>query len=159
MHKSSHLLIAHGAAVALVGLLSGLGLLFSILDAVAVWPLLLNLDDGMLGTQAGWQLAHVAGLMNGMLMIICALACTHINATAITHRWVCISMVITGWGNTVFFHLGNLSGNRALAVEPSKLGEPDTLGIIGYIFGAATIPFTTLALVLIIRAASHAYRG
>ena len=105
MHKWSYILIAHGAAVALVGLLSGLGLLFSILDAVAVWPVFWELENGMIGTQPGWQLAHVAGLMNGILMILCALACAHIHASVFTHRWVCISMVITGWGNTVFFHL------------------------------------------------------
>ena len=58
-------------------------------------------------------------------------------------------MIYTGWGNTFFFHFGNFSRNRALAIDDTRLGSVDSLGVIGYVFGATTIPCTVLAMVLV----------
>jgi hypothetical protein len=139
----------HGAIITVIGLLSGFGFLFEILDSVSVWPLVIQLDAGFPGSEQGWRLAHVAGISNGLMMIIAGLTLVHIDATKRAQAWIVWGMVYTGWANTIFFHMGNFSSNRALSAGTSNLGEADILGAAGYIIGASTIPFTLIAVILI----------
>ena len=147
------LLIFNGACVALIGLVSGIGLIFEVLDVIAFWPILIELESGFPGTQKGWQLAHVAGLTNGILMMTIALILPHIEPGVRSAKWIVYSLIYTGWGNTLFFHFANFSTNRALAIDDTRLGSVDTAGILGYIFGASTIPFTIIAITLVVIAA------
>lgn len=139
----------HGAIITVIGLLSGFGFLFEILDSLSVWPIVIPLDAGFPGSEQGWRLAHVAGISNGLMMIIAGLTLVHIDATKRAQAWIVWGMVYTGWANTLFFHMGNFSSNRALSAGTSNLGEADTLGAAGYIIGASTIPFTLIAVTLI----------
>ena len=142
-------LFMHGAIITVIGLLSGFGFLFQILDSVSVWPLVIELEGGFPGSERGWRLAHVAGISNGLMMIIAGLALVHIDAGRRAQAWVVWGMVYTGWANTLFFHMGNFSSNRALTAGTSKLGEADLMGAVGYVIGASTIPFTLTAMAVI----------
>ena len=143
------LLFMHGSIIAVIGLLSGFGFLFEVLDSISVWPLVIDLESGFPGSERGWRLAHVAGISNGLMMIIAGLALVHIEAGRRAQAWIVWGLVYTGWGNTVFFHMGNFSSNRALSGGTSILGEADALGVVGYVIGASTIPFTLIAMCLI----------
>lgn len=147
-------LIQQGAVIAVIGLLSGFGLVFAILDAVHVWPFTLPFDGEIPGSEHGWRVAHVAGVMNGMLMILVGLALVPARPSARAQPWMVWGMVYTGWGNTVFFHCANLSGNRGLSAGTTRLGDADWLGALGYLIGASTIPFTIIALGLLALSAS-----
>jgi len=151
-------LIQHGAIIAVIGLLSGFGMVFAILDAVHVWPLTIPYGGDIPGSEHGWRVAHVAGVMNGMLMILIGLALATVMPTLRAQVWIVWGMVYTGRGNTIFFHCANLSSNRALSAGTTKLGEPDLLGASGYLIGGSTIPFTVIAVSLIGLAASRALR-
>lgn len=152
-------LIQHGAIIAVIGLLSGFGMVFAILDAVHVWPLTIPYGGDIPGSEHGWRVAHVAGVMNGMLMILIGLALATVMPTLRAQAWIVWGMVYTGWGNTIFFHCANLSSNRALSAGTTRLGEPDLLGAIGYLIGGSTIPFTIIAVSLMGLAATRALRG
>ena len=147
-------LIQQGAIIAVIGLLSGFGLVFAILDAVHVWPFTLPFDGAIPGSEHGWRVAHVAGVMNGMLMILVGLALLPTRPSARAQPWMVWGMVYTGWGNTVFFHCANLSSNRGLSAGATRLGDADLLGAVGYLIGASTIPFTIIALGLLALSAS-----
>lgn len=151
-------LIQHGAIIAVIGLLSGFGMVFVILDAIHVWPVTLPYGGDIPGSERGWRVAHVAGVMNGMLMVLVGLALTATVPTPRAQAWIVWGMVYTGWGNTIFFHCANLSSNRGLSAGTTKLGEPDMLGAIGYIIGGSTIPFTIIAVSLMGVAATRALR-
>lgn len=142
-------LLMHGAAVAVIGLVSGFGLVFAILDAWQVWPVTLSTTTPVPGSEHGWRVAHVAGVLNGMLMILVGLALVPSAPGPAAQRWIVGGLVWTGWGNTVFFHLANVSSNRALTAGSSRLGEADVAGVIGYLVGGSTIPFTILAMLLL----------
>ncbi len=142
-------LFMHGSIITVIGLLSGFGFLFQILDTISVWPLVIELDGGFPGSERGWRLAHVAGISNGLMMIIAGLTLVYIDAGRVAQAWVVWGMVYTGWANTIFFHMGNFSSNRALTAGTSKFGEADALGAVGYIIGASTIPFTLIAVTII----------
>lgn len=151
-------LLMHGAAVGVIGLLSGFGLVFAILGAWHVWPLTLFDGVAVPGSEHGWRVAHVAGVLNGMLMILGGLALTVVEAGPAAQRWIVGGLVWTGWGNTVFFHCANVSTNRALSAGSTRLGEADAFGVAGYLIGASTIPFTIVALALLGLAAARRLR-
>lgn len=152
-------LIQHGAIIAVIGLVSGFGMVFTILDAVHVWPVTIPYAGEIPGSERGWRVAHVAGVMNGMLMIIVGFAIAHALPTRRCQAWIVWGMVYTGWGNTIFFHCANLSSNRGLSAGTTRLGEADLLGATGYIIGASTIPLTIIALSLTAIAAARQLRA
>ncbi|MBA4285573.1 MAG: hypothetical protein C0434_08595 [Xanthomonadaceae bacterium] len=149
------ILVTHGSAVAVIGLVSGFGLVFAILDAWHVWPLTLATNLPVPGSEHGWRVAHVAGVLNGMLMILAGLALVPVAAGRTAQRWIVGGLVWTGWGNTLFFHCANLSSNRGLSAGSTRLGEADLAGIVGYLVGASTIPFTIIAVTLLGLAAAR----
>lgn len=151
-------LLTHGAAVGVIGLVSGFGLVFAILGAYHVWPLTVLDGVAVPGSEHGWRVAHVAGVLNGMLMMLGGLALVAVDATRGAQRWIVASLVWTGWGNTVFFHCANLSSNRALSAGATRLGAADAFGVAGYLIGASTIPFTIAALALLGLAAARRLR-
>jgi len=142
-------LLTHGALVAIVGLLSGFGFVFVILESITVWPISLDVAATIPGSERGWRVAHVAGVMNGLMIMIAGLALVPARVPARAQPWVVWGMMYTGWGNTVFFHLANLSNNRALSAGQTRFGEPDLFGVLGYLIGASTIPFTIAALAIL----------
>ena len=142
-------LIINGALVALIGLISGFGFVFEILNSISVWPVTFEMSGDFPGSERGWRVAHVAGVMNGMLIILVALTLPHIQASWRSQCWIVWGMIYTGWGNTLFFHLANFSNNRALSAGTTLYGEADWLGTLGYLFGGSTIPFTITAFILI----------
>jgi hypothetical protein len=83
------------------------------------------------------------------MMMIAGLTLVHIEATKRAQAWIVWGMIYTGWANTIFFHMGNFSSNRALSAGTSNLGEADLLGAVGYVIGASTIPFTLIAIATI----------
>lgn len=152
-------LLTHGALIAIIGLISGFGFLFSILESITVWPITLEIGSTILGSERGWRVAHVAGVMNGLMMIVVGLALMHAKVSLRAQPWVVWGMVYTGWGNTIFFHCANLSSNRALSAGATKYGEADLFGIVGYLIGASTIPFTIAALAIISWSAWRQHRS
>lgn len=142
-------LFLHGSIIVIVGLLSGFGFLFVILDSVSVWPITIELDATFPGSERGWRVAHVAGVLNGFMMIIAGLALVHVQATLRAQAWIVWGLIYTGWGNTIFFHCANFSNNRGLSAGTTKYGEADLSGTVGYLIGASTIPFTIIAFALI----------
>lgn len=142
-------LLMHGSTIAIIGLLSGFGLVFSILGVVSVWPITIPTAAPILGSEHGWRIAHVAGVMNGLMMMVVGLVLPHIRAGLRAQAWIVWSMVYTGWGNTIFFHCANLSSNRGLSAGVTRFGPADLAGTVGYLIGGSTIPFTIAAMSLI----------
>lgn len=142
-------LLMHGAIIAVIGLLSGFGLVFVILESVTVWPLTIPTDAPFPGSERGWRVAHVAGVMNGLMMMIIGFALVHVLPGLRAQAWIVWGMVYTGWGNTIFFHCANVSTNRGLSAGTTRFGEADLAGMVGYLVGGSTIPFTVIAVSLI----------
>lgn len=150
-------LIFHGAIIAVVGLLSGFGFVFEILNSLSVWPATIEITGQFPGSDRGWRVAHVAGVMNGLMLMIAGLALVPIGASVLSQKWIVWGLVYTGWGNTLFFHFANFSNNRGLSAGASRFGEADWAGIMGYLFGASTIPFTLCAFILMARSAYFSF--
>ena len=144
--------IAHGLAVLCVGLIAGVGLVFSLLDAVALWPVP-AWDVSLPGSTRGWQAAHVGGITNGMLLIVLALAFRYLAIEPARARWLKAALIITGWGNTLFYWAGNVAPNRGLSVGDTIHGAGDLAGALAYLGGAAAMLALFYAVGILLKAA------
>lgn len=156
--RLSYKVMGHAMLVLLIGLLSGIGLIFSLLDAVTLWPLPVW-EVSIPGTTRGWQAAHVGGILNGVMMAGIAVLMTKLSLTGKRALWVGWGMIITGWGNTVFYWAGNLSANRGLSMTDTPYGAGDIWGALAFMGGGIAMVFTIAAAIMLALAAFEKARG
>lgn len=150
--RLANLVIGHGMVVLLIGLVAGVMLIFSLLDAVTLWPLP-AWEVSVPGSTRGWQAAHVGGILNGVMVAGVALLMGRLGLEGRAAAWVGWGMIITGWGNTIFYWAGNLSANRGLSVGSTPFGEGDLAGALAFFGGGIGMFFTFVAVIILARAA------
>lgn len=150
--------IGHAMLVLLIGLFSGFGLIFSLLDAIALWPLP-AIEVSIPGSTRGWQAAHVGGIMNGIMMAGVALLMSRFELIGRRLTWVGWGMIITGWGNTLFYHAGNFSQNRGLSMGDTPFGPGDIWGALSFIGGGGAMLFTIVAAIMLALSAFERAKG
>tara|TARA_R110002072_G_scaffold64_1_gene295 strand:- start:1945 stop:2430 length:486 start_codon:yes stop_codon:yes gene_type:complete len=156
--RLSYKVMGHAMLVLLIGLLSGIGLIFSLLDAVTLWPLP-AWEVSIPGSTRGWQAAHVGGILNGVMIAGVAVLMTKLSLTGKRALWVGWGMIITGWANTVFYWAGNFSQNRGLSVAETPYGPGDIWGALAFLGGGAGMVFTIVAAVMLAMAAFEKARS
>lgn len=144
----SNKVIGHAMLVLIIGLVAGIGLIFSLLDAVTLWPLP-AWDVTIVGSTRGWQAAHVGGILNGVMIAGAALLMTRLELTGRRALWVGWGMIITGWANTLFYWAGNFSANRGLSVGETPFGKGDVWGALAFLGGGAGMVFTFVAVTML----------
>lgn len=156
--KLSYLVIANGMAVLFIGLVSGIMLIFSLLDAVTLWPLPAWEVD-IPGSTRGWQAAHVGGILNGVMIAGAAVLMNYLNLRDRRAFWVGWGMIITGWANTLFYWAGNFSANRGLSVGATPFGEGDIAGALAFLGGGVGMVFTFVAVVILLLVGLDRFKG
>ena len=156
--KLSFLVVAHAMAVLFIGLVAGVMLVFSLLDAVALWPFPTIAAD-IPGSTRGWQAAHVGGILNGVMIAGIALLMNALQLEGARARWVGWSMIVTGWGNTVFYWAGNVAANRGLSVVATPYGEGDLAGVLAFLGGGVAMILTFVAVAMLMMSAWQRYRA
>jgi len=109
------LMVAHGALIFLAGMLAGFPLAFEILGRVELWPIPGSLEIEMPGDTRGWRMAHLEGVLNGVLLISVAAVAHRLRLSERAFAWVAWGLIVTGWGNIVASWLAPLSGSRGLS--------------------------------------------
>lgn len=150
--------IGHGMLVLLIGLIAGVLLIFSLLQAVTIWPLP-AWEVALPGSTRGWQAAHVGGIVNGVMMGGVGLLMARLELTGRRLAWVGWGMIIMGWGNTVFYWAGNLAANRGLSVGATPFGDGDLAGALAFLGGGAAMVVAFVAVVMLARSAFAAARA
>ncbi|MDA0821236.1 MAG: isomerase [Proteobacteria bacterium] len=153
MERLQRIMIGNGLLVVLVSMLSGYMLMFNLLGGFEVWPGKIIAIPSY-GTSDGWVRAHTGGALNGALVIIVGLAMPKLNLSAAMQKFTTWGFIYVAWSFTIFYWLGNASSNRALTLGPSPLGEPDMIGLIGFLPAAPSI---VLVLVLLVVAAKGVF--
>ena len=93
-HRS--LLVVHGAAGVLVGLLGGMAFVFNILRFIEVFPLVPRIQKQVPGTEAAWRAAHTGPIMNGMLAMGVSASGSMIELTPRAQRSLVAAMIVIG---------------------------------------------------------------
>ena len=144
--------IFHAILVLSIGLLAGLMLAFSLLDAVNLWPLPVW-DVSIPGSNRGWAAAHVGGILNGIMLIALVSLAGKLALSANDFKRCAWSLIITGWGNTLFYWAGNLAPNRGLSVADTLYGRADIWGALAFLGGGGAMFFTFFVMFVFGRAA------
>ncbi len=145
MERLQKVMIGNGLLVILVAMLAGFMLMFSLLGGVEIWPGKI-VSVPMYGTTDGWVRAHTGGSLNGVLVIVVALAMPFLRLSEFMQKFTAYGFIYIAWSFTVFYWLGNASSNRALSLGPNPLGEPDMIGLIGFLPG---LPSVVLVIILL----------
>lgn len=148
------LMIANGIWVLFFGLLAGLMLVFSMLEAVTLWPLP-SWEVVVPGSTRGWAAAHSGGIMNGILVAGSSWLLIQSGAKGARAKWAAWGLIITGWANTVFYWAGNFSSNRGISVADTPFGEGEIFGAIAYLVGGTGMVFTFVAVLILGLAATR----
>ena len=108
-------MIAHGALLFLAGMVAGFPFVFHILGHVELWPIPGSLDIQIPGDYRGWRMAHLEGILNGLLLIGVAAVGMRLSLGEAAARWVGWGPIVCGWGNVTASFIGPLTGTRGLS--------------------------------------------
>ena len=109
------LLVAHGALIFPAGLVAGFPFAFHILGRVELWPIPGSLDIQIPGDYRGWRMAHLEGILNGLLLIGVAAVGSRLRLGERAARWTAWGLIVCGWGNVTASFIGPLTGVRGLS--------------------------------------------
>ena len=112
-------LVFHGAVVVMLGLLAG-------------FPHAFVLTGQITGEERAWRMAHLEGLLNGMLMMLAGASGGALALSASQQTWLLWSLVAAGYGNVIASVLGATFGVRGLA-----LAGPPSNAIMNVLFWIA----------------------
>ena len=116
MHQHYRFMIGHGAVVMLIAMFLGIGLLVKLVGGLELLPgQIISVE--LPGTSGAWARAHVGGLLNGILIIVAAMAAHLLCASDKARgqlRWM---LVGTGYANTLFYIGALFAHNRALTLN------------------------------------------
>lgn len=138
MERLQRIMIGNGLLVVLVSMLAGFMLMFGLLGGLEIWPGNI-ISIPTYGTTEGWVRAHSGGAMNGLLLMVIALALPKLNLSANMQRFVAYGFIYVAWSFSVFYWLGNAAGNRALTIGDNPLGQSDIFGILGFLPGLPSV--------------------
>lgn len=146
-------LLLHGALIFLAGMVAGFPFAFHILGRVELWPIPGSLDIQMPGDYRGWRMAHLEGILNGLLLIGVSAAGGQLRLSDRATRWLVWALLVCGWGNVVASFIGPLSGVRGLSF--TGLGWNSLV----FLLFMAAIVAVFVAMSLVVRGAWTRYRG
>ena len=109
------LLVAHGALIFLVGLAAGIPFAIEILQKFELWPLPFSIALDLPGDVRGWRMAHMEGILNGMMLFAFAGMVSILRYTPRSDMLTYWGLVIAAWANTVASVIGPLTETRGLA--------------------------------------------
>jgi hypothetical protein len=134
-------LVAHGVIVVVLGLLAG-------------FPFALVITGGLEGDLRAWRMAHLEGVLNGLVLVGIGAAGGYIDLTPGQGRWLWGGLLVAGYGNVVAATIAAAAGVRGLAATP----PPSNL-LVFVLFSAAIVG-VFIGLCLAARGAfRHAARG
>lgn len=100
------LLIVNGALVLLAGYMSGWPF------AAVVGAEVSGAVSAIPGTVRAWKMAHLEGVLNGMLMIAVAAVATQIAMSGRLQKVIFWGLVVAGWTNVVASNISAMTGGR-----------------------------------------------
>jgi hypothetical protein len=102
--RAARSLVGHGLVVVLLGLLIG-------------FPYALVVTGSMPGAERAWRMAHLEGVLNGLLLVAIGAARESLSLSERESRWLAWSLILTAYGNVIASAIGAATGERGLSPE------------------------------------------
>lgn len=143
-NRTFGLLVAHGALVLLAGF--AVGFPYGMVVGQTLDP---SVPQAIPGTIRAWRMAHMEGVLNGMLMIAAAAAATKLTLGTTAEKVVFWGLVVSGWTNVVASTLSALTGGRGTGVTGFDWNTLNFLlfmaGVVGAVAAAIVLVRAGLA--------------
>ncbi len=152
MERLQQVMIGNGLLVILVAMFAGFMLMFKLLGGLEIWPGHI-LPLPIYGTSEGWVRAHNGGALNGVLVVIVALAMPKLRLSPLMQKLTAYGFIYVAWSFTLFYWVGNAAGNRGLTMGDSPLGKTDLTSVIAFLPG---LPSVFIVVILLFIAAKSA---
>ena len=124
-------LIIHGILVMLGGFIAG-----GFLGAVAT--------GSLEGSLANWKLAHMEGLLNGLMLLAVAGISQHLCLSPGQGRWLTLSLLIMAYCNLGFGFLRGATGELGLDFSGTITNQVTTL------LGTLGVPFAIIGVIIVL---------
>jgi len=111
------LLVLNGIGLWITALLVGWMYMFMLLGEIELFPIIPGIDVQIPGEARAWNMAHLEGITNGLLLMAIAAIAPQLSWSDRQQRTAFWSAVITGWGFTVPAWANALVGTRGLAFD------------------------------------------
>ena len=147
MDRLQRIMIGHGLLVILTAMLAGFMLMFLLIGGIEIWPGHI-LPVHVYGSSAGWVRAHSGGTMNGLLVVVVALALPQLNLSERLQKWTAYGFIYVAWSFTLFYWLGNAAGNRGLTLGDSQLGHTDLISVLAFLPGLPSVVIVVVLLAI-----------
>ncbi len=141
-------MVAHGALIFLAGMAAGFPFAFEILGRFELWPIPGSVEFDMPGDYRGWRMAHLEGVLNGLLLIAVGSFGHRLVLSARAAAWVAWGLIVTGWGNMIASFVGPLTGTRGLSFTGVSWNS------LVYLLFVVAIVAVLVAMVLVYRGAA-----
>jgi len=96
-------------------MVAGFPFAFHILGRVELWPIPGSLDIQIPGDYRGWRMAHLEGVLNGLLLMGVAAIGGLLRLRDRAARVAAWSFIVCGWGNMTASFIAPLAGVRGLS--------------------------------------------
>lgn len=123
------LLVANGALVLLAGFAAGF-------PYGAVVANSLDPSAGFAGDLRGWHMAHLEGVLNGMLMLAAAAVAARLMLSPGQAKAVFWGLIVSGWTNIIASTISALTGGRGTGMTGLDWNTLDFLLFMAGIVGA-----------------------
>jgi hypothetical protein len=111
------LLVANGAGLWITAVLVGWMYFFMLRGEIELFPIIPGIDVQIPGEARAWNMAHLEGITNGLLLMGLAALAPLLTLTNKQHRILFWCALITGWGFTLPAWANALAGTRGLAFD------------------------------------------
>ncbi len=98
-------MLFHGVVVILLGLLAGI-------------PFAFVISGDLAGSVRAWRMAHLEGVLNGLVVMAVAAAGGRMSLSARQQRWLAWGLIVAAYGNVVASIVGASFGVRGLTPTP-----------------------------------------
>lgn len=95
--KRRALLVLNGVGLLISSIFSGWLYFFFLLGAIDLWPVVTDIPVEIGGDRRAWNMAHMEGITNGLVLIALAAAAPFVQLGPKSQTWLFWSSLITGW--------------------------------------------------------------
>lgn len=125
------LLVAHGALVLLAGFAAGFPYGTTVVASLGA-----DAPATIGESLRAWRMAHLEGVLNGMLMIAAAAAAGSLSLSPVQQRTIFWGLVVSGWTNIAASTLSALTGGRGTGITGLDWNTLNFLMFMAGIVGA-----------------------
>jgi len=156
-HES--LLIAHGAIIFFLGLMSGFLFIFNLIGEISIWPIPGSIKIQIPADERAWRAAHVGNILNALMLIGAGLSLARVRLGEAGEKFVCWGLIVAAWGNFGFYMLSAMGATgRGLTFGANRFGGGDWLSAMTFLVAYPGALLAPAAMIILARGAFAAAR-